>query len=217
MIRCPRRYLCYEDTSTYTTTETYTYTVTRTETYWAYRKMGRDHWSTGEHRQEKVRDAEYETQYRFEYSTEKTEVVRRYIAERHKKIRDAKYEWRTKITTKDRLLTESYLSSDNYRIGSAEPITSWTLSKPDGNRTIRVSDYRESDTVIRTSATVSGDVKKKFIYVGEDRSKLVDVGHRRVDVSLFRKASEEDLRKEAVGAEEENDGDCRIGDNCIAS
>ncbi|RBI61213.1 hypothetical protein DMJ13_15960 [halophilic archaeon] len=215
VIRCPRRYLCYEDTSTYTTTETYTYTVTRTETYWAYRKMGRDHWSTGEYRQEKVRDAEYETQYRFEYSTEETEVVRRYIAERRKKIRDAKYEWRTKITTKDRLLTESYLSSDNYRIGSAEPVTSWTLSKLDGNRTIWVSDYQESDTFIRTSATVSGDVKKKFIYVGEDRSKLVDVGHRRVDVSLFRKASEEDLRKEAVSAEEENDGDCRIGDNCI--
>ncbi|WP_327051502.1 PKD domain-containing protein [Halomicrococcus gelatinilyticus] len=225
--KCPLPNLCYDVEKkttyqttvekTYTTTETYTYTVSRTETYWATRKTGGDHWATGKRKRVKVSDAEYETQYRYQYTHEVTETILRYEATKRKKIRDARYEWQKKTTLDSFSDAQSLARTDGYRIGGTEPKIRWTLNKPKGTQTKQVPVYLKKDEVVKTYATVTGDVKEKFVYIGEDRTKLVDLGERTVDETFYGKMSREEIREKAgeFGDESDTDGRCLEGGGCV--
>ena len=79
--------------------------------------------------------------------------------------------------------------------------------------------YLEKDEVVKTYATVTGDVKEKFVYVGEDRTKLVDLGERTVDETFYGKMSREVIREKAGefdGASNTNER-CLAGGSCVTS
>ncbi|WP_245800029.1 hypothetical protein [Haladaptatus litoreus] len=123
---------------TYTTTEEYTYTVTRTKTYWAPQRLGWDHWPTGDQKQVKVSDAEYKTQYLYEYQEEYTDVVHTYEVKTRGKVSDAEYAWQERMTTTDRMDVESLISADNWRIGRYGPNLKWDMQKQTGGKTTTV-------------------------------------------------------------------------------
>jgi hypothetical protein len=116
-------------TRTYTTAEEYRYTVTKTNTYWSYQKFHFDDWATGNRKRVKVEDAEYKTQYRFEFSERHTDVDYSYGVQTRKKIRDAQYEWQQQSTTTNRDIAMSLSQGSNWRIGSYRQNMRWNLKK----------------------------------------------------------------------------------------
>lgn len=164
---CNRWFGCYEKEETYTVdvqktvsydvTETYTYTVEETHRYWASDRYASHHDPTGDTREVKIEDAEYETQYQFEYTETETRESTRYLAEKTVQTQEEKYEWRHELTTKDKGFAEKLLLSDDYRIGSTSVTKAWELTKQVGERKVITDSFEDESDVLETRATVEGD------------------------------------------------------------
>ncbi|WP_227355008.1 PKD domain-containing protein [Haladaptatus salinisoli] len=200
--KCGRHDFCFEFPKTYaytttiektyTTTEQYTYTVTRYNTYWSYQKFSWDHWATGEKKRVKVEDAEYETQYQFEYREEHTEVIQKYKAQTREKVRAAKYEWRKEIVTKDDQVVQSLISDRDWRIGSHRPNVRWSLKKRTGTETTTVNMYLKENWVATTYVTAEVDVTKQY-FTG-DRTVNETIGTKIVNTSYRKLVSPSEIR-----------------------
>ena len=172
--RCNRYFGCYQTTETdyywdteyysYQTTETYTYTETETGHYWAYSGQGYDHRFTGQTQRIKVDDADYKTQYEYRYRKEHSETIWHYEVTRRVQTQEAKYEWRvSEITTDESFAKVLASQSSEWRIGDTRPTYEWTLGKYVGTKREVVSSYDNPSHVIKTRATVRGDVKQRYL------------------------------------------------------
>ena len=170
--RCTK-YGCYKTTETYTyttrktytytTTETYTYTVTETDTYWATSKYDQSHTATGRTKRIKIDDAVYETQYKIQYETDYTKTVTYYEALKKELVRDAVYEWRVKSTVQSLSLARQIADRrEDLRI-SAKTIPTWTLAKEIGTQQVWTSEYDNENSVIKTTATIGGNVTIQYM------------------------------------------------------
>ncbi|WP_049970957.1 PKD domain-containing protein [Haladaptatus cibarius] len=198
---------------TYTTTEEYTYTVTRTETYWAPQRLGWDHWSTGDQRKVKVSDAEYKTQYLYEYQEEYTDVVHTYEVKTREKVSDAKYAWQERMTTTDRMDVESLISADNWRIGKYGPNLKWDMQEQTGSKTTTVDIHFEGDTVLDTYVTADVDVTQQYV-VGET-VKNETTGTKTVDKSYSGLVSTAEIKNRLRNQNGEAEEGCKNKLHCI--
>ncbi|WP_231183599.1 PKD domain-containing protein [Haladaptatus sp. DYF46] len=201
-------------TRTYTTTKEYTYTVSRTSTYWSYQKFHFDDWATGNRKRVKVEDAEYKTQYRFEYSERHTRVDYTYGVQTREKVRDAQYEWQQKSTTAKRDVAMSLTQADNWRIGSYRPKITWSLKKSTGTKTATVDHHLEKDTVVMTYVTAKVDVVHQ--YVTQDGKIQNDtVGDKIIDESYQNFLTQPQIRSRLRRSKKKDENKCTGRDPCI--
>ncbi|MFH5798522.1 PKD domain-containing protein [Haladaptatus sp. CMAA 1911] len=201
-------------TRTYTTTEEYTYTVPRTSTYWSYQKFHFDDWATGNRKRVKVEDAEYKTQYRFEYSERHTRVDYTYGVQTREKVRDAQYEWQQKSTTAKRDVAMSLTQADNWRIGSYRPKITWSLKKPTGTKTATVDHYLEKDTVVMTYVTAKVNVVQQYVTQGgEIRNDTV--GDKVISQSYYGLLTKSEMKYQLLIHDEETKNSCNGETHCI--
>ncbi|MFC5365820.1 PKD domain-containing protein [Salinirubrum litoreum] len=170
---CNRYFGCYEKEETYTVerektisyekTVEYTYTVEETHDYWAFDKRGWGHDPTGDSRRVKVDDAEYETQYRFQYTDTERRETTRYLAETTVQTQEEKYDWRHHLTTKDKGFAERLVLSEDYRIGSTSATKAWELTKQVGERKTITNSYDDASDVLETRANVEGDLHRRAL------------------------------------------------------
>ncbi|GAA0202257.1 hypothetical protein ACFFQF_02360 [Haladaptatus pallidirubidus] len=198
---------------TYTTTEEYTYTVTRTATYWAPQKLGWDHWSTGKQKQVKISNAEYKTQYLYEYQEEYTDVVRTYEVKTREKVSDAEYEWQERMTTTDRMDVESLISADNWRIGSYGANLKWDMQKRTGSKTTTVDIRFAGDTVLNTYVTADVDATQQYVLGETVKNETTDT--KTVDKSYSGYVSASEIKNKLRKQSGEIEEDCEIKFHCI--
>jgi hypothetical protein len=170
---CNRWIGCYEKEETYTVEEEktvsyketveYTYTVEETHDYWAFDRRGWGHDPAGDTRRVKVEDAEYETQYRFQYTDTETRETTRYLAETVVQTQEEKYDWRHHLTTKDKGFAERLVLSEEYRIGSTSATKSWELTKQVDEKKVITKSYDHGSDVLETRANVEGDLHRRAL------------------------------------------------------
>ncbi|EFW92925.1 hypothetical protein ZOD2009_08644 [Haladaptatus paucihalophilus DX253] len=199
---------------TYTTTETYTYTVTETDTYWSYQKFNFDDYYTGEQKRVKVEDAEYDTEYRFEYSERHTGVDYTYGVQTREKVRDAQYEWQEQSTTTKRDVAMSFARNSDWRIGSYRPNVKWSLKKRTGTETKTVDQYLESDTVVMTYVTAKVDLVRQYVTEGGEIQNNT-VGEKIVDESFQNLLTDSDLRTQLKHHRDQRENGCNGETNCM--
>jgi hypothetical protein len=154
--RCSLKFGCH------TETVTKTYTVTRTSTYWATFSYGYDHDFTGDTRQVKVEDAEYETQFEVRYKTKSTEQVTYYKVARDKQVQKAEYDWESQASTMDYVVARKQASGrSDWRI-TEEPITAWVLVRNDGTSTFWTDAYVNRSHITETKATITGQFTQEL-------------------------------------------------------
>jgi hypothetical protein len=173
VMECNRWIGCYEKEETYTVeveetisyevTERYTYTVEETHQYWAVDQRAWHHHTTGDTREIKVDDAEYETQYRFQYTDTERRETTRYLAETTVQTQEEKYGWQHHLTTKDKGFAEKLVISDDYRIGSTSTTKAWELTKQAGERKVITKSYDDESDVLETRANVEGDLHRRAL------------------------------------------------------
>lgn len=185
---------CYESTETYTywdkepytytTTKTYTYYETKTDTYWATARRHSDHEFTGESREVKLSDAEYETQYEYEYEVKNTRTVYRYLVERQVVAEPAEYEWQEYEVVSNKLAAQAMASQrDDWRIGSTQSDTKWTLKRYNGTETEVVESYDESGDVVETRANIAGNLKQVYINIRTGNKTTYNTGWKESTVT----------------------------------
>ncbi|WP_224336284.1 PKD domain-containing protein [Haloprofundus halobius] len=161
---------CFETTETYIVTEhetvrvpvteTYSYTTTVTETYWSTQPLGSDHHPTGDIQRVKTSPAEYEKQYQYEYRERHEETTTTYLAEKRELVRPAQYDWVHYETTTSGPRADQIARHDDFRVGSTSNIRRWFMKKKISESKETSSTYDDADDVIRTRATVSGEVEQ---------------------------------------------------------
>jgi hypothetical protein len=170
---CNRWIGCYKKEETYTVevektisyeeTVEYTYTVEETHQYWAFDQRAWHHDPTGDTRQVKVEDAEYETQYQFQYTETEIRETTRYLAETVVQTQEERYDWRHHLTTKDKGFAERLVLSEDYRIGSTSATKAWELTKQVGERKTITDSYDHESDVLETRANVEGDLHRRAL------------------------------------------------------
>jgi hypothetical protein len=157
---------CYYTTQTFTRTvtdrvqrsyqEKYTYTTTETERYWSSSKYDRSHEFTGRTRRTQVQDAQYATQYLYEYDSVVKEQVRTYLATRRVLVDPAQYAWRTERTVDSPEKAYRISRQGTYRVKSRTRVVSWKMSKQTPATKEITNRYSDEENVIETRATLHG-------------------------------------------------------------
>ncbi|WP_129116764.1 PKD domain-containing protein [Halegenticoccus tardaugens] len=144
------------------TTETYTYTTTETETYWSFSKQQPSHSYTGESKRVKIADAEYKTQYQYEFEETYEERETMYVASREVQVEPAQFEWQEHVTTDNRLFVNDITKKKQFRLGSVKRPKEWTLTKEVGTRRVTADSYEDESDVVETRANVVGTTEHRL-------------------------------------------------------
>ncbi|WP_135826719.1 hypothetical protein [Halorussus ruber] len=204
--RCSLKFGCHTETITKT------YTVTRTSTYWATSSYAYDHDFTGDTRQVKVEDAEYETQFEVRYKSKFTEQVTYYKAARDKQVQKAEYSWESQASTMDYAVARRQASGrSDWRI-SEETITAWTLVRKDGTSTFWTDAYANQSHIAETKATITGQFVREF-YNSETGNITKETEYRTTE-NTYPSAKTKDTIVDDITSEKDSTKWCEIKASC---
>lgn len=126
-------------------------------TYWSSHAYSPWDRRSGSSRSVKVRDRVTETEYQHRETETTTITDYTYVASKQVVVRPSVSEWRDYMETSDRRTVNSYVRSDDYRVGRTSTSTTWTLRKQVGTRTETVDEVDDPGTVTQSELTVEGD------------------------------------------------------------